>query len=235
MALRGVWQLQKLLVSYCDWGGSSRGIRFEDSFGQPPLLSPPAGWIPQGWNPQPGVNEDLKTALGSRHCCLLQRGGFPRGGIPNPFSWDRAFMESHLPAFKEHNPQLEVVTELIRGQHPHLKGFYKNHNQRVICVKNLAPEDILLHATRLRNALGRKVVKLRTRHVTKHPSVQGTGGYTLRRLLGALAVNTPLNVGSVLRCNNNRHWEAKRFPALPGQEVPNTGCDGPRCSDPLIQ
>lgn len=33
-------------------------------------------------------------------------------------------MESHLPAFKESNPQLEVVTELIRGQHPHLKGFY---------------------------------------------------------------------------------------------------------------
>ncbi|KAJ6814369.1 54S ribosomal protein L51, mitochondrial isoform X2 [Iris pallida] len=112
MALRGVWQLQKLVVSYCDWGGSSRGIR--------------------------------------------------------------AFMESHLRAFKEKNPQLEVVEELIRGQHPHLKGLYKNHNERVICVKNLTPEDILLHATRLRNALGRKVIKLRTRHVTKHPSVQGT-------------------------------------------------------------
>lgn len=33
-------------------------------------------------------------------------------------------MESHLPAFKEKNPQLELVTELIRGQHPHLKGLY---------------------------------------------------------------------------------------------------------------
>ncbi|KAJ8504282.1 hypothetical protein OPV22_005168 [Ensete ventricosum] len=68
----------------------------------------------------------------------------------------RAFMETHLPAFKEKNPQLDVVMELVRGQHPHLKGFYKNHNQRVVCVKNLMPEEILLHATRLRNALGRK-------------------------------------------------------------------------------
>ncbi|KAL3838177.1 hypothetical protein ACJIZ3_022768 [Penstemon smallii] len=102
MSLRGVWQLQKLVVSFCNWGGSSRGIR--------------------------------------------------------------AFMESHLPAFKETNPQLEVVTELNR----------ENKNERVVCVKNLTPEEVLLCAIRLRNAQGRKVVKLKTRHVTKNPSVQGT-------------------------------------------------------------
>ncbi|KAL9437153.1 hypothetical protein AB3S75_023071 [Citrus x aurantiifolia] len=118
MAQRGTWQLQKLIVGFCDWGGSSRGIR--------------------------------------------------------------AFMESHLPAFKASNPQLEVVTELIRGQHPHLKGLYRNKNERIICVKNLTPEEIHLHATRLRNALGRKVVKLKTRHVTKHPSVQGTWSTALK-------------------------------------------------------
>jgi hypothetical protein len=36
----------------------------------------------------------------------------------------RAFMESQLPALKEKNPQLEVVTQLVRGQHPNLKGIY---------------------------------------------------------------------------------------------------------------
>uniref|UniRef100_A0A0D9XB89 Large ribosomal subunit protein mL43 n=1 Tax=Leersia perrieri TaxID=77586 RepID=A0A0D9XB89_9ORYZ len=118
MALRGVWQLQKLVVSYCDWGGSSRGIR--------------------------------------------------------------AFMETHLPALKEKKLHLEVVTQLVRGQHPNLKGIYKNHNERVVCVRNFGPEDILLQATRLRNSLGRKVVKLRSRHVTKRPSVQGTWSTELK-------------------------------------------------------
>ncbi|KAG5609154.1 hypothetical protein H5410_020435, partial [Solanum commersonii] len=112
MALRGVWQLRKLVVSYCNWGGSSRGIR--------------------------------------------------------------AFMESELPALKEKNPHLEVVTELNRGQHPFLKGLYKNKNERVVCVKNLSQDEVLEAATKLRNSLGRKVVKLKTRHVTKQPSVQGT-------------------------------------------------------------
>ncbi|KAL4598504.1 hypothetical protein ACB092_11G063400 [Castanea dentata] len=102
MALRGASQLQKLVLSFSDLGGSSRGIR--------------------------------------------------------------AFMESHLPAFGEKNPQLDVVTQLIRG----------NKNERVICVKNMDPEDVLLHATRLKNSLGRKIVKLKTRHVAKHPIVQGT-------------------------------------------------------------
>ncbi|KAF8670660.1 hypothetical protein HU200_050472 [Digitaria exilis] len=83
-------------------------------------------------------------------------------------------MEAHLPAFKENNPHLEVVTELVRGGNLHYYSCAENHNERVVCVRNLPPEEILLQASRLRNSLGRKVVKLRTRHVTKRPSVQGT-------------------------------------------------------------
>ncbi|KAI4963581.1 hypothetical protein ZWY2020_011345 [Hordeum vulgare] len=81
--------------------------------------------------------------------------------VVNYCDWGGSSRES---ALKEKNPQLEVVTQLVR----------ENHNERVVCVRNLAPEDIMLQASRLRCSLGRKVVKLRTRHVTKRPSVQGT-------------------------------------------------------------
>nr|KJB26246.1 hypothetical protein B456_004G234500 [Gossypium raimondii] len=57
---------------------------------------------------------------------------------------------------------------LTMSQNMYLANFSENKNERVVCVKNMTPEDILLYATRLRNALGRKVVKLKTRHVTKH-------------------------------------------------------------------
>lgn len=37
MSQRGVWQLQKLTVSYCNWGGSSRGIRYDVHISHFPL------------------------------------------------------------------------------------------------------------------------------------------------------------------------------------------------------
>ncbi|KAB2620423.1 54S ribosomal protein L51 [Pyrus ussuriensis x Pyrus communis] len=129
MALRGVWQLQKLVVSHSEWGGSSRGHQ---------------------------VCSSNATTTCNSLCIFI-----------------KSFMETYLPTFKE-NPQLEVITELVRGQHPHLRGLYKNKNEKVVCVKNMDPEEVLQYANRLRNQLGRKVVKLKTRHVTKHPSVQGT-------------------------------------------------------------
>lgn len=112
MALRGVWQLKKLVITYCDISGSSRGAR--------------------------------------------------------------EFIRDLLPSFKSKNPQLEVTAECDRGQHPCLKGFYVNHRDRVVGVKNQTSKEILLQAMRLRSCLGRKVVKLRTRVITHFPSVQGT-------------------------------------------------------------
>ncbi|CAM6087803.1 unnamed protein product [Calypogeia fissa] len=112
MAIRGVWQLKKLVFYLCDYSGSSRGAR--------------------------------------------------------------EFVDVALPKFKSDNPQLEVVTEILRGHHPYLKGYYANKNERVVDVKNKNVDEILHQATHLRNSTGRKVVKLSTRHVTFRPSVQGT-------------------------------------------------------------
>ncbi|CAH1452203.1 unnamed protein product [Lactuca virosa] len=135
MSQRGVWQLQKLTVSYCNWGGSSRGIR--------------------------------------------------------------AFMESHLQAFKENNPQLEVVTELNRGQHPFLKGSYKNKNERVVSVMNMTPEDVLLCATRLRNSLGRKIeraIEISTWVSTVYGKTKGERGIEQQKEIGRGGEKDCLNI-----------------------------------------
>ncbi|CAK9198570.1 unnamed protein product [Sphagnum troendelagicum] len=112
MAVRGVWQLKKLVVCFCDHSGSSAGAR--------------------------------------------------------------EFVEMLLPKFQKQNPQLEATTHLVRGHHPHLRGHFVNGNERVVDVKNKSSEEIWTQVMRLRNSTGRKVVKLKTRHVTHSPSVQGT-------------------------------------------------------------
>ncbi|XP_024386762.1 large ribosomal subunit protein mL43 [Physcomitrium patens] len=112
MAVRGVWQLQKLIVCFCDHSGSSAGAR--------------------------------------------------------------EFVARIFPTLQKNNPQFEVATQLVPGQHPYLRGLYLNKNDRVVDVKNKNAEEILTQAMRLRNSTGRKVVKLKTRHVTFNPSVQGS-------------------------------------------------------------
>jgi large subunit ribosomal protein L43 len=52
-------------------------------------------------------------------------------------------MESHLPTFKEKNPQLEVVTELSRGQHPFLKGLYSKASLILLRSYNLVKSSMM--------------------------------------------------------------------------------------------
>jgi hypothetical protein len=49
-----------------------------------------------------------------------------------------------------------------------------NKNERVVDVKNQNAEEVMTQVMRLRNSTGRKVVKLKTRHVTFNPSIQGS-------------------------------------------------------------
>ncbi|CAI5980565.1 unnamed protein product [Closterium sp. NIES-64] len=111
MAVRGVWQLRRLVVNHCDFSGSSRGAR--------------------------------------------------------------EFVASLLPRFKEGNPQLAVDAVVNRGKHPNLHAQYVNGRERVVDVKNQEAETILIQALRLRNSTGRKVVKLKSRHESTRPSIQG--------------------------------------------------------------
>ncbi|GJP32861.1 hypothetical protein CLOM_g17455 [Closterium sp. NIES-68] len=111
MAVRGVWQLKRLIVNHCDFSGSSRGAR--------------------------------------------------------------EFVASLLPHFTEGNPQLAVEAVVRRGKHPNLHAEYVNGRERVVDVKNQEAETILIQALRLRNSTGRKVVKLKTRHESARPSIQG--------------------------------------------------------------
>jgi hypothetical protein len=55
-----------------------------------------------------------------------------------------------------------------------------NKNERVVDVKNQNAEEIMTQVMRLRNSTGRKVVKLKTRHVTFNPSIQGTWSEDLK-------------------------------------------------------
>eukprot|EP00244_Chara_vulgaris_P002040 TRINITY_DN13427_c0_g1_i3.p1 TRINITY_DN13427_c0_g1~~TRINITY_DN13427_c0_g1_i3.p1 ORF type:complete len:120 (-),score=21.65 TRINITY_DN13427_c0_g1_i3:152-511(-) len=112
MANRGVWQLRKMVINFCDQSGSSMGVR--------------------------------------------------------------EFIARVLPEFQAKNPQLEVVTNVLRGEHPHADGSYKNWKERTVDLKNQSSSGILQQITNLRNSTGRKVVKLKSRQFTDRPSIQGT-------------------------------------------------------------
>eukprot|EP00245_Coleochaete_scutata_P008965 TRINITY_DN2851_c0_g2_i1.p1 TRINITY_DN2851_c0_g2~~TRINITY_DN2851_c0_g2_i1.p1 ORF type:complete len:123 (+),score=24.26 TRINITY_DN2851_c0_g2_i1:123-491(+) len=111
MSFLGVHQLKRLVVSFCDHSGSSKGAR--------------------------------------------------------------DFVKTFLPELRTANPQLEVEESLRRGLHPFLRGFYANGKTRTVDVKNKDAEEVLHYATALRNAAGHKVIKLKSRHTTTQPSIQG--------------------------------------------------------------
>ena len=55
----------------------------------------------------------------------------------------------------------------------HFDSCAANGRDRVIDVKNAKLEEIEEQAQRLRNASGRKVLKLKSRQVSSRPSIQG--------------------------------------------------------------
>jgi len=88
----------------------------------------------------------------------------------------RDFVENFLPVFQAQNPQLDVDTQLRRGQHPYWHAQYKNTLIRDVGVRNEDKEGILKHAHILRSCHGRPTSeKVRWRHIQnpEQRSVQG--------------------------------------------------------------
>nr|7PKT_F Chain F, mL43 [Chlamydomonas reinhardtii] len=88
----------------------------------------------------------------------------------------RLFLDEALPALRQQNPQLGVQQVLQRFRHPKLVAVYRNGRTKPVCVKNLAPAEIMEHIGWLRNSHGRgqEYQVVRSRHLSRSPSIQGT-------------------------------------------------------------
>ncbi|PNH03404.1 54S ribosomal protein L51, mitochondrial [Tetrabaena socialis] len=87
----------------------------------------------------------------------------------------RLFLDEALPALKQQNPQLGVEEVVRRHRHPMVVALYRTGRSKPVCVKNLAPRDIMDHIMWLRNSHGRgqEYQVVRSRHLTRSPSIQG--------------------------------------------------------------
>jgi len=112
MSKDGVFQLQQVVVSFCKWGGSSKGARELVQY--------------------PPYNTFIKT-----------------------------------------NPHLQVIFSPRHGKHPHVKGVWVNGAEKVICVKNKNPREIVDQLQELRNQLGIKARPLNKRVLSEKPTIQG--------------------------------------------------------------
>jgi large subunit ribosomal protein L43 len=73
-----------------------------------------------------------------------------------------SFLRNNLQKFATANPQIEIAISPRPRRHPVIVGHYINGRQKAICVRNLAPQQVLQKAELLRDASGEKL-----RRVTK--------------------------------------------------------------------
>ena len=68
-----------------------------------------------------------------------------------------AFLKTQLPAFARAHPQIEIRVSPRPATHPIIRGSYINGREKVVCVRNLSPPQILGKAELLREASGDKL------------------------------------------------------------------------------
>lgn len=74
----------------------------------------------------------------------------------------RAFLKSPIFAsFTSAHPQVQIHISPRGNNHPIIRGHYINGRQKVICVRNMYPEQILKKVGLLRDASGEKLKRVR--------------------------------------------------------------------------
>lgn len=86
----------------------------------------------------------------------------------------RQFVADWLPQLTAQQPSLEVATEAAAGQHPVLRAAYRSGLERVVSLRNAAPEEVLRQLAYLRGSAGRKAgLQVKQRVLSRQPTVQG--------------------------------------------------------------
>ena len=87
----------------------------------------------------------------------------------------RQWVTSNIRDFAAQNPTMQVETELKRAQHPFIRAYYANGNDKTIGIKNLEMEEIDDYIYDLRSQIGRKMNSSGYHQtvLTETPSVQG--------------------------------------------------------------
>ncbi|KAI5811034.1 thioredoxin-like protein [Peziza echinospora] len=85
----------------------------------------------------------------------------------------KAFLTHTLPKFAKENPGIEMVISPRPNKHPVLRGVYINGREKVVCVRNLAHQQILEKAILLKNSSGTKLKKINKPVYSINESVRG--------------------------------------------------------------
>ncbi|KAI9043404.1 mitochondrial 54S ribosomal protein mL43 [Aspergillus affinis] len=84
-----------------------------------------------------------------------------------------SFLKNKLPAFAKAHPQIEIRVSPRPHKHPMVKGHYINGREKVVCLRNLEPEQIFNKTVALKEASGEKLKRTNKPVTSINDSVRG--------------------------------------------------------------
>ncbi|KAI8388664.1 thioredoxin-like protein [Radiomyces spectabilis] len=70
------------------------------------------------------------------------------------------YIKKDLANFAREHPQIEIVVQPRPGHHPVIRGYYLNGRDKVICARNMQPNEISKKVSLLRDSSGEKMKNL---------------------------------------------------------------------------